>query len=75
MNGGWVSDFGRALAEIGDIDQDGRPDFAIGAPDTVLIPGGVMIISGKQGEEIGRVRTLVEFEYPEAWNDKFTEAR
>jgi hypothetical protein len=72
---GWVSDFGRSLAEIGDIDQDGHADFAIGAPDTVLISGGVMIISGKQGERIGRVRTLVELEYPDAWNDRPIETK
>lgn len=43
------SEFGRAVAGIGDVDRDGRDDFAVGAPAQVLAatrPGAVHVIRG-----------------------------
>ncbi len=51
--------FGTAIAAVGDIDHDGRPDFAIGAirdDDNGLDCGTIRIVSGRTGLEI---RTLV----------------
>ena len=45
--------FGRYLAVLGDVDADGRPDFAIGAT------GFVRIVSGVDGAEIGTLTSPI----------------
>jgi hypothetical protein len=47
-------DFGRALTSIGDVDGDGVPDIAIGAPlANTGVPGGaVFVYSGATGQEL-----------------------
>ncbi|MDQ3199897.1 MAG: integrin alpha [Verrucomicrobiota bacterium] len=44
-------DFGNDIAKIGDLDGDGRPDYAIGAPDlgTFGLDGAVYTYSGTTG--------------------------
>lgn len=47
--------FGQALAGVGDLDGDGVPDFAVGAPAKTT-PGYVQIFSGKTFALLGEMR-------------------
>lgn len=47
--------FGESVAEIGDVDADGVPDVAVGAPDHLVAPlgpGSVTIFSGATGAPV-----------------------
>jgi len=48
----WAGAFGIALASVGDLDADGVPDLAIGAPDENG-GGRVYLFSGATGEALG----------------------
>jgi len=47
--------FGGAVSRIGDVDQDGAEDFAVGAPDSGTSDGSVSIFSGKSGALLARL--------------------
>ena len=53
------------LAPLGDVDRDGVPDFAASVPEDRVDPGGepaggkVVVISGKRGEPIHTLRSVV----------------
>jgi hypothetical protein len=51
--------FGAALAAVGDADEDGHADLAVGAPDALAGPlqdaGRVVVLSGRTGAELARV--------------------
>jgi len=49
--------FGTSLADIGDCDGDGYPDFAVGDADSVNLDGGVVgTFSGKDGKLLRELR-------------------
>jgi FG-GAP repeat protein len=52
------SDFGRGLANIGDINGDGRPDLGIGAPTEANKLGVVRAYSGADGSRLMRLAGL-----------------
>jgi hypothetical protein len=47
--------FGTCLAGLPDVDGDGVPDFAAGAPGAFSEDGAVLVLSGATGEQIRRV--------------------
>lgn len=66
------SEFGQSVAVAGDLDQDGTPDIAVGAPKTdVPAPGGglrleagrVHFFSGRTGRELARLDGEQDFEH------------
>lgn len=46
FSGNGIPEYGAAIAGIGDIDLDGRPDIAIGAPGVITNSGAVFVYSG-----------------------------
>jgi FG-GAP repeat protein len=49
--------FGASVAAVGDVDDDGVPDFAVGAPGgTGIAAGAVHVYSGQDGTEIVALR-------------------
>ena len=48
-------DFGASLLDLGDINGDGKSDFAAGAPLELTNTGAVYVISGNAGEVLYRV--------------------
>ena len=50
-----TGELGTTVAALGDVDGDGACDVAAGAPG-VLVPGRVLVISGKTGRTIAAVR-------------------
>ncbi|MBC8329655.1 MAG: FG-GAP repeat protein [Planctomycetes bacterium] len=44
--------FGHAIAGLGDLDGDGRPDLLVGAPNAGLAPGAAWVLSGSSGAAI-----------------------
>ncbi|MEE9392747.1 MAG: integrin alpha [Planctomycetota bacterium] len=45
-------DYGRAVCGVGDLDQDGFPDYAVGTPTAVLNQGQVRAFSGKTNAQL-----------------------
>lgn len=44
--------FGTSIEPLGDLDGDATPDFAVGAPESVVGPGFVRILSGANGSTL-----------------------
>ncbi|HKB15892.1 MAG TPA: integrin alpha, partial [Planctomycetota bacterium] len=54
-NGVGLDAFGTSLANLGDVDGDGVPDFAVGAPQAAnlgVTVGSVTVVSGANGAAI-----------------------
>jgi len=49
-------EFGASLLDLGDINGDGKSDFAIGAPFEITNTGAVYVVSGNAGEVLYRVQ-------------------
>jgi hypothetical protein len=50
----WGDELGTALCRVGDVDQDGCQDFAVGIPNGHSGDGEVLVFSGRTGSEIAR---------------------
>ena len=51
-------EFGASLADLGDINGDGKSDFAVGAPHEITNTGAVYVISGNAGEVLYRLEGI-----------------
>lgn len=69
FRGSLQDDFGRAVAAAGDLDDDGRPDFVVGATQRYTShPGYVRAYSGRTGAELYEVVGAVPMD---AFSDRF----